>query len=356
MGLVLVAISVIIVLLALEIGLRIGISDVFPPRFFEPHEQFGHFHVPGRSGWQRTTEYDSYITINSKGLRDPERPYEKPDGTFRILMLGDSFVEGLQVGQDQTLPVQLEAVLSQQSSIPVEVINAGVSRYSTDNALLFLEGEGLHYEPDLVIYNFYPNDVLEILENDLFRLVDGQLIRQPTPVSFIDRLQLVLYDYSYVYRFARGLSVRFNHATSEAYIDTPWGEVHPVYRAELRSEEDRAWDLIAHILERMQSVATESGAQLVVVSLPEDFQSEDRLWEQVAQSEEVLRRDAPNHMLARAVPEGVPYFDLLPGFRAKAQDQALYYPLDHHFNPAGQALAADLIATFLTEEGLVPIS
>lgn len=346
----------VVVLLALEIGLRLGIGDVFPPRFFEPHAQFGHFHVSGRSGWQRTSEYNSYITINSKGLRDPERSYAKPDGVFRILMLGDSFVEGFQVGQDQTLPVQLQAVLSQQSSAPIEVINAGVSRYSTDNALLFLEGEGVRYEPDLVIYNFYPNDVVEILENDFFRLVDGQLVQQPMSVSLVDRLRLALYDYSYIYRFARGLSIRFKHATNETLIETGGGKVSPVYRAELRLEQQRAWDLIARVLERMLSAATRGGAQLMVVSLPEDFQSEDRLWEQVAQSKEALRRDAPNHMLASAVPEGVPYLDLLPGFRQAAQDQPLYYPQDHHFNPAGQALAADLIATFLIEEGLVPTS
>jgi len=355
-GLILTTLSLIIILLALEIGLRLGMGDVFPPRFFEPHAQFGHFHVPGRSGWQRTNEYETFISINSKGLRDVERSYEKPDGTFRILMLGDSFVEGLQVGQDQTLPAQLETRLNQHSAVPVEVINAGVSRYGTDNALLFLDGEGLRYEPDLVIYTFYPNDVTDIVENCLFELVDGRLTHHPTIISFSDRLRLVLYDISYTYRFVLGLSARITEAADETLIDTEWGQVSPIYLAQPRPEDDYAWESVAHILERMHLATTEASAQFTVISLPEDFQSQDRLWEKVAQAEEVLRRDAPNRRLTEAIPAGVPYFDLLPDFRAAAQEQSLYYPADHHFNPAGQALAAELIATFLTAEGLVPTS
>ena len=37
------------------------------------------------------------ITINSKGLRDKEYSYSKPDGTFRILIIFDSMTTGLTV-------------------------------------------------------------------------------------------------------------------------------------------------------------------------------------------------------------------------------------------------------------------
>lgn len=353
-GLARVVLVAVTALLALEIGLRLGLGDVFPPRFFEPHPQFGHFHVPGRSGWQRTAEYHSFISINSKGLRDVERPYAKPDGTFRILMLGDSFVEGLQVDQHQTLPAQLEALLNRHTRTPVEVINAGVSRYGTDNAVLFLEHEGMRYELDLVIYAFYPNDVTDNIDNDLFRLIHGELARQPTSITLAERMRLILYDYSYFYRFVLGLSARWNRAVDRTLIETEWGKVLPIYRAALQPREQHAWELTARLLDRMSATANKNRARLVIVALPEDFQSEDRLWEQVEQSEEVLLRDAPNRALAEAVPDGVPCYDLLPGFRAAAQQQALYYPLDHHFNPTGQALAAALIAEFLVNEGLVP--
>lgn len=35
--------------------------------------------------------------MNSKGIRGPEYPYEKPPEEFRILFLGDSYAEGYAV-------------------------------------------------------------------------------------------------------------------------------------------------------------------------------------------------------------------------------------------------------------------
>jgi lysophospholipase L1-like esterase len=348
--------NLVVAVVLLELGLRVAGGELFPPRFFEAHAQFGHFHVPGRTGWQRTDEYSSYITINGRGLRDHERPYAKPEGVFRILVLGDSFVEGLQVGQDETFPARLEEALNQDNSAPLDVINAGVSRYGTSNALLFLEGEGLRYQPDLVIYAFYPNDVTDNIENGLFELAGNQLIARPATVSPVEHVRGVLYDLSYIYRFALGLSLHLGQATDETLIDTGWGKVLPIYRAHLLPREERAWQVTGLLLERMHAATTRAGARLVVVCLPEHFQSEDRLWAQVAQSAEVLERDAPNRALAEAVPEGTAYLDLLPGFQAAAQSQALYYAQDHHFNAAGHALAADLIATYLAGQGLLPES
>jgi len=348
--------NLVVAVVLLELGLRVAVGELFPPRFFEPHAQFGHFHVPGRTGWQRTGEYSSYIAINSKGLRDHERPYAKPAGVFRILVLGDSFVEGLQVGQSETFPARLEEVLNQHYNMPFEVINAGVSRYGTSNALLFLEGEGVRYQSDLVIYAFYPNDVTDNIENGLFELAGDQLIARPVTVSSVERARGILYDFSYIYRFALALSLRLGQATDETLIDTDWGKVLPIYRAHLHPREERAWQLTRLLLERMRVATTRAGARLVVVCLPEHFQSEDRLWAQVAQSAEVLERDAPNRALADVVPEGTAYLDLLPGFQAAAQRQALYYAQDHHFNAAGHALAADLIATYLAAQGLLPES
>lgn len=160
----------VIICLAVEIGLRLFVRDTFPPRFFEPHPEFGHFHVPGKNGWQRTNEYQSYVEINSRGLRDREYPYEKPHDVYRILIIGDSFVEGVHVTQGTTYEALLELSLNESQEQRIEILNGGVSRYGTTNALAFLEKEGLQYQPDLVIYAFYPNDVADNTKENLFGL------------------------------------------------------------------------------------------------------------------------------------------------------------------------------------------
>src|SRR5574337_1459165 len=65
--------------------------------FWEPFAAYGWRHPPGRSGpwYDDHGEFKTTVRINSKGLRDVEHPYEKPPGVFRILVLGDSYMEGL---------------------------------------------------------------------------------------------------------------------------------------------------------------------------------------------------------------------------------------------------------------------
>ena len=61
--------------------------------------------------WQATT-HNRQLTINSKGLRDREHEYEKPDGVRRILVLGDSYVWGYGVADDEVFTEVLEPDLA----------------------------------------------------------------------------------------------------------------------------------------------------------------------------------------------------------------------------------------------------
>jgi hypothetical protein len=95
------------------------------------------------------------LSSNSHGLRGaPEHPYDKPVGTRRVVAIGDSFTFGEDVGDDETWPRRLEALLP-----GVEVLNLGVHGYGHDQMLLYLKEEGLRYQPDLVLVGFLPDDM-----------------------------------------------------------------------------------------------------------------------------------------------------------------------------------------------------
>ena len=53
--------------------------------------------APGRQAVMQCPQYRTRIQINSNGLRGPERGYGKPAGLRRVLLLGDSLVEGYTV-------------------------------------------------------------------------------------------------------------------------------------------------------------------------------------------------------------------------------------------------------------------
>jgi hypothetical protein len=95
------------------------------------------------------------VNSNSKGVRGRrEIGYEKPNGMTRIVVLGDSFTFGEEVGDDETFSHYLEELIPNS-----EVLNLGVHGYGHDQMLLYLEEEGIRYQPDLVILGFMPDDM-----------------------------------------------------------------------------------------------------------------------------------------------------------------------------------------------------
>src|SRR4051812_1844244 len=149
-------------LLMCEIFLRvIGYSY---PIFYETDYYRGFALRPGIEGhYQR--EGESYVSINSDGLRDREHSKTKPANTFRIAVLGDSFTEAMQVSMEQTYWHLLEKELNDCHAFPgkqVEIINFGVSGYGTGQELLTLREKVWPYSPDMVILAFTTyNDIFD---------------------------------------------------------------------------------------------------------------------------------------------------------------------------------------------------
>jgi hypothetical protein len=158
-----VALSVFVGLLLFEIFLRaVGFTY---PIFYQPDEMRGYALRPGIEGWYRK-EGASFVRINGEGLRDREHAKQKPEGTFRIALLGDSYAEAFQVEQDKAFWTVLERRLQECTALnnrKVEVINFGVSGYGTTQQLLTLREKVWDYAPDMVLLALTTNN--DVLDN-----------------------------------------------------------------------------------------------------------------------------------------------------------------------------------------------
>ncbi len=106
------------------------------------------------------TTYGKLIQNNKDGFRDREFTIPKPKGTYRVLVLGDSFVWGIGLDVGDTFPKQLEARLQKKiQGRTVEVINTAYPGYNTVDELLVLRDKGIKYEPDMVLLIYFLNDV-----------------------------------------------------------------------------------------------------------------------------------------------------------------------------------------------------
>lgn len=334
--------------LLVEGFVRLSLGGLISDRFIRPDAVLGHEHRPGMAGVWRTGEFENPVQINPQGLHDDSIPYNKPAATRRVLILGDSFVEALQVPPTQNFSTLLEPLLSQQVGQSVQVVNAGVLGYGTAHSLRYLETEGLRYQPDAVVYVFYANDVNDSQASQLFRLEDGQLTPQTRHVSALDRANGSLYDLSYTFRLLTAIYNNQQRLNDPSFIPTAWRSLPPVYRAELLPPQVAGWELVGALLERMHAVAESADVPLLVVYMPELFQVEDALWEQAA-SEVDLERDSPQRHLSALLPQGAIYLDLTDSLRALGQDGMLYFPNDGHLTPAGHQVVADLLTPILAE-------
>jgi hypothetical protein len=125
------------------------------PLIHEPNAQFVY---PGQLG--RVREFQTLITNNSFGYNDKERMIENPNNRFRILILGDSYVEAFHVPQGRSFAALLEDLLNEGED-RFEVIPLGRGGIGQKEQRKILQDLGLRFNPHLVILLFVSNDLYD---------------------------------------------------------------------------------------------------------------------------------------------------------------------------------------------------
>ncbi|MGO9465719.1 MAG: SGNH/GDSL hydrolase family protein [Isosphaeraceae bacterium] len=103
----------------------------------------------------------SQQTTNSWGLRGPEPDLEAP---LRGLVLGDSFMQGLFIGDDQTPPESLRRYLESQLKTRVSILNTGHLGYSCEQYYYSLMAFAERFRPQFVVVSIFANDFGDVFE------------------------------------------------------------------------------------------------------------------------------------------------------------------------------------------------
>jgi len=120
---------------------------------------------------------DATYSIDSRGLRGPDRPLLKEDGVERLLLLGDSVAFGQGMAETEYIAPLLEEVL--QSAADWEVWNVSFPGWNTAQESAALQVFAEQIQPDRVLVLWVPNDAAS-LESQIF--VDGG----PLNAQYID--------------------------------------------------------------------------------------------------------------------------------------------------------------------------
>jgi len=199
-NLVLVIVSLFIALIPVEWGLRV----LFPTGFTastmairygttSPWRQYVGWAHPANNAFYYASpgEFVTLYESNAQGLRDYDYPYDKPQDTYRILILGDSVTQAIEVPLDATYQQVMERQLNDRLPYPVEVISGAMGGWSNDQHLLFLRHEGCRYDPDLVLLQLTVNDPAgnTLTNKPYFTLEDDELVLHNFPYALPESLQ-----------------------------------------------------------------------------------------------------------------------------------------------------------------------
>jgi lysophospholipase L1-like esterase len=335
----------------------------------------------------RTHEFSYRVRTNSLGFRDREFAVKKT-AKVRILAIGDSFTFGFGVEGNQAWPKVLEARL-RAAGEDVEIANLGRPGSSPRGYAAVAEKAIPVLKPDFVIVAMLQGDDLGQLalppggdsqaevrwtnnagtEYPRLRRVMAPLF--PHLLALADAMQ----EPEMYFRWQRDARELLAHMSPvhkarfekldarvrQAFVD---GELNPALvllsisrpdyflsTMNVDSPETRhLTDEMAHQLSRIETAARASGAAVVVVSVPygiyvsrSSFQTRQQLGFEAVP--EMLTTNAADEAVRRASAiAGLPFHQVTEAFRQASLQRDLFFELDGHFNAAGHARFAELLA------------
>ncbi|GAB4442940.1 MAG: hypothetical protein Kow0031_25100 [Anaerolineae bacterium] len=386
--------AVLVTLALLELGARIAAP--LPEAVRQScNPNFGWRGIPNQHKTFSTDGYTHTVTFNSLGMHDGEHSPEKAPGVYRILLLGDSFVQAEQVNSAETSARVLEELLNRDGPAAqrFEVISGGVAAWGTGQQLMYYRDEGRHFQPDLVLLLVYMgNDISENLPfhaltvSDVtcytayFALCDNSF--DPQPWYYAPGLNPVMGQCSPAYRGVTQLLNRLYHSSRLYSLlgplldrlqehnfrrDIPVLNLYvPVENEKFRQlfpEQNRdityGWQLAQGITTQLAQEVAADGAQFAIVLIdPADIINAMLLAPEAREAAYAdtpyLRETSPavpEHYF-RQLPGPPPILNLQPHFVAHMQQtgEPLFFPYDEHWNVAGNRLAAETIYRWLRDE------
>lgn len=348
------AVASVIALLAAEAFIRL--LPLLPVNamgtVMRPDPILDHSLRPGARGRMMSMEYNVTYAINSLGMRDDD--LDDADRSGRLLLLGDSFMEGYGVERGLILADRVE----QPGRI---VMNAGVKSYSPLLEYLYLRHRGLVLKPDTVVLFFDLSDPA----NDAYytrRLItdDSGLPlairpRRAGALPLTGPTAQFLENYSALFCYLRHAALKYLPAGREdvgyagAALDLE--PLFPGRDAIPDSDYYHRWEPSLRYLRLVRDLLADRGVAFRLVIYPYGHQVSADAWAEGRRAHNfppgVSSRRPEEFLLRFASAEGIPTLSLWDTFRNHPDPGSLYFRHDGHWTAAGHAVAAEAVSRWL---------
>ena len=333
--------------------------------------------------WKSIPEHPEYRTFHATNalglLRSTEVMDPKGAPIERILILGDSFTEALQVNYEESFSSRLEFLLN--GNLPVkhkrlEVLNAGVRGYSPIVHYLNFKRSFLPLSPDVVIVQLCPNDVFEdnrakpktvfdanglpLKINIFYSNGVSESLRINPALLKIHRWLLEksrFYEYAYIQSVKAGKKSRMNQ---EMRKRPPYDDGYQFFIIQDHDNDalfqennflERTWKDTQNYLLSLKALVESRGAKFLIIYIPIEAQLKlDHYGENARLFFSGQASDRLNQLLRKfADTHHVGYIDFLPILQAH-QDKPLYFNWDGHLTKDGHAIVAQTLFEYLRRD------
>lgn len=315
------------------------------------------------------------IRINAQGFRSPDIELHKDPNTRRILVVGDSFTEARQVRFEEIFHQQLQHLLEKDSQQKWEVIAMGVGGWGTAQEYLALQHFGLQLDPDIVIMQFFMNDIC----NNAIEAADICMVSPPNRPYMIERsgalqqtsLQPIR---NRIRRYCRTCAV-IEHAILIANIYRHTGHMQALRWQDIKVYQDQksqatreaqnipvlaefyayaqpkdqlpaieaGWSVTEQIYLAIAKELSQKNIKLLVAVIPHPSAILQTDWQREVQPLTDLQRDYIEQRLQTLFTElSIPSVMMLPIFEQHAKEVLPY--LGGHLNLAGHRYMAEVLA------------
>jgi lysophospholipase L1-like esterase len=298
----------------------------------------GHVHVPNarlNAPWPEYARGKVKLRTNNLGLRrDEDTALEPPPNVARVLVLGDSHVDGF-VDNDESFCRLLERRLG-EAGRPSEVLNGGVITSGPHNYVGHVE-RFFHLGLDLVVVVLYSgNDFLNAVTTAAVR---GSLAVPERSGEYLDQIE-------------RSFGVQ----------PIQQGPNQARFFREFEALEGPAVAEVGKQMRWLRHLSEKGGFELLIAVLPSKFEIEWPSWpaERVAADEAAyltplglaradlaVNRRMADELLSVLRADGLATLDLTEALRAAGGK--LFWDGDYHLSEAGHAVVAEALYAPLVE-------
>jgi hypothetical protein len=328
-----------------------------------PNLNTDYYSEEGNTVVQLRSRSDGYVGEDVSTLKD--------SSTTRVAVLGDSFVQALQVDYDKNFVSLLEQKLNagEKNGINWDVINFGTGGEGTGEQLIKYEHIVSRYDPDVILLMIYSDNLklkrerpvlYELLiqgNRDDFFFSERENIVGVTNENLRSswkRFFLSFQSLQMLHRIVRqnelisSLFIRIGIFADLPSVDLTLRDIYPFLDGK-NSDGEEGTEVTVKMLKRLENMAKEDNRTLLIATIPSHWQTDEKYQTRILRENSLANLDLPREIVNNEL--DVPLLNLAPLIEGKLKEggSEVYILGRGHFTEYGHELISEKLTKFVRD-------